>query len=442
MDRARRLAAAGLAAMMLAAPAAAAPVLMITIDGLRPLDVIDVSRGFAAPTLRRLMAEGSYARGVRNALPTSTYPNHTTLITGVWPAKHGIANNATFDPEGRNVGGWYWYASDIRVPTLWDAVHGAGGTVASLGWPVSVGAASIDFNLPEYWRARIPEDLKLVRALATPGLPAAVEARSGVPVAGAFGELPAADDAKVALAAAIYQLDRPRFFTLHLSSLDHLEHEFGPGTPEVKATLAQVDAAIGRLLAAARAVEPDLVVVVASDHGFARLDHAVDLVQAFAAAGLMTVDPATGKVTSWQAAPWGGASAAVVLHDPADAAVMAKTKALLDRLAADPALGINRVADAAEIARIGGSPLARFWIDFRPGFANGHVAGAMVGAADNKGTHGYFPEHPEMRAAFFVAGPGVPHRGDIGEIDQRDIAPTVAKLLGVALPTADGKPLD
>ena len=46
-----------------------------------------------------------------------------------------------------------------------------------------------------------------------------------------------------------------------------------------------------------------------------------------------------------------------------------------------------------------------------------------------------------MRASFFVSGPGVPRKGAIGEIDQRDIAPTVARLLHVSLPSADGKPL-
>ena len=437
----RRLLAAALA-LATATAAPAAPVLMISIDGLRPMDVIDASRGFTAPNLRALMAAGTYSTGVRNTLPTVTYPNHTTLITGVWPARHGIANNATFDPEGRNLGGWYWYASDIRVPTLWDVVHAAGGKVASIGWPVSVGATGIDDNFPEYWRARIPEDLKLVRALATPGLVARVEAKSGVSTDAMFAEDASADDAKAAEAAAIYALDRPRFFTIHLSALDHFEHEAGPGSDKAKATLAQIDAAVGRIVAAARAAEPDIAVVVVSDHGFAPVMHSVDLIRAFADAGLVTLEPGSRKVKTWLAAPWGGASAAIVLHDPTDVATKAKVKALLDKLAGDPALGIARVADAAEIARLGGTAEATFWVDFTPGFANGPVRdGSLVGPSDQKGTHGYFPTHPEMRSAFFAAGASVPRRGAIGEIDQRDIAPTVARIMGVALPTADGKPL-
>ncbi len=148
----RKMLLACAAAMLMAGSARAAPVLMISIDGLRPLDVIDApKRGLEVPNLRAIMANGTYARGVRNMLPTVTYPNHTTLITGVAPALHGISNNVAFDPFQKNMEGWYWYSSDIKVPTLWDAVHANHQVVASLSWPVSVGSPSIDYNVPEYW---------------------------------------------------------------------------------------------------------------------------------------------------------------------------------------------------------------------------------------------------------------------------------------------------
>ena len=147
----------------IATTAQAAPVLMISIDGLRPGDVLEAdARGIKVPVLKKLATDGVYASGVRNALPTVTYPNHTTLITGVWPARHGIANNPVFDPLQKNMGGWYWYSQDIKVRTLWDAVHDGGGKTASVSWPVSVGAKSIDYNVPEMWRADTPDDHKLV----------------------------------------------------------------------------------------------------------------------------------------------------------------------------------------------------------------------------------------------------------------------------------------
>jgi len=439
----RRFLALAAVSLLLAGQAAAKPVLMISLDGLRPGDVIEAKeRGITLPVLSGLMADGIYATGVMNVLPTVTYPDHTTLITGVWPARHGIANNATFDPMQKNLAGWYWYARDIKVPTLWDAVHAAHGSVASISWPVSVGADAIDYNIPEYWRARIPEDMKLLRALSTKGLADSLEKSTGIALADTVGEEPPADEGRARFTAALMAAKHPRLTTLHLVSLDHNEHSFGPGSPEAKAVLEKLDATVGRLIAAARKAEPDLVVAVVSDHGFAPVERDVNLIGKFVEAGLLSFDPISKKPTAWEAGLWGGASVAVILAHPEDQAIKAKVAALLAELAAKPELGIDHVADAAEIARIGGTPEASFWIDFKPGYQMGHdPAAPELSPGSVKGTHGYFPEHQEMRAAFVLAGPGVPKKGAIGEIDMRDIAPTLAKLLDVRLPSADGKPL-
>ena len=433
----------GTCLMLVSAAAQAAPVLMISIDGLRPADVIDADqRGIQVPALHRLMADGVYADGVKNALPSVTYPNHTTLITGVWPAKHGIANNPTFDPLQQNMGGWYWYTRDIKVPTLWDAVHASGGKVASLSWPVSVGARAIDFDLPEYWRADIPEDLKLVRALATPGLVEMLENKTGLTLAQADGEWVDNDKGRAIFATALITAKHPEFTTVHLRGLDNTEHKYGPGSPEAKAALEALDGAVGQLVAAARKAEPNLVVAIVSDHGFAPLTYDINLIAPFVQAGLITLDPATHKVTAWQAEPWGGASVAVVLAHPDDAALKAKVAALLNDLAAKPELGILHVADAGEIAQIGGTPMASFWLDLKPGYSMGqNPAAPSVGPSAIKGTHGYFPYHPEMRATLILSGPAIKKRGSLGEVDMRDIAPTLAKIMKVNLPSADGKPL-
>ena len=426
----------------LPAVAQAAPGLMISIDGLRPGDVLEAdARGFSAPALRKLMAEGVYASGVRNALPTVTFPNHTTLITGVWPAKHGIANNPTFDPLQKNMGGWYWYTQDIKVGTLWDAVHKSGGKVASLSWPVSVGARSIDYNVPEFWRAEIPEDMKLLGALSTPGLVPLLEKKTGLTLWQTDGEGVETDVGRARFTAALIAARRPQFTTLHLRGLDHIEHGYGPGSSEAKEALATLDKAVGELVAEARKAEPDLVVAIVSDHGFAPVEHSVNLIAPFVQAGLITLDDKK-KVTAWQAEPWGGASAAIVLANPNDAALKAKVSSLLNELAAKPELGIDHVADSSEVARLGGTPMASFWVDFKPGYLMGSDSAAPpVGPASIKGTHGYFPTHPEMRATFILTGPGIAKHGSLGEIDMRDIAPTLAKVMKVKLPDADGKPL-
>src|SRR4030095_13098093 len=110
------------------------PLVLISIDGLRPRDVFDTG----LPHLGRLLAEGTRAT-VKSIAPALTYPAHTTLVTGVSPERHGILQNKPFDPLGRTADGWYWYAEDIRVPTLWDAAARAGLATASVDWPVTVG---------------------------------------------------------------------------------------------------------------------------------------------------------------------------------------------------------------------------------------------------------------------------------------------------------------
>ena len=433
------------AALSLAAAtsAMAAPVLMISIDGLRPGDVLDApARGLRVPNLRRMARHGLAASGVRDALPSVTYPNHTTLVTGVWPARHDVAANTTFDPLQKNMGGWYWYTVDIKTPTLWDAVHAAGRSTASLGWPVTVGAHAIDYNIPEYWRAHDAEDVKLVRALTTPGLLEQVEPAARTTLADMQDDEPSDDVAKAKLAEALITLKRPSFFTLHLSSLDGQQHKYGPGTPEAHAALEAIDTEVGQIVAAARQVEPDLVVAIVSDHGFAPVEHDINLQTAFVGAGLITLGD-NGKPKAWEAESWtSGGSAAVVLARRDDPALRAKVAALLAKLAADPASGVDRVIDRDGIAAMGGAPDADFFVDARIGYSfASKLTGPLIGPGEVKGTHGYFPDHPEMHATLILDGPGLPAPRDLGLVDMRDIAPTLAKVMQVPLPSADGKPL-
>src|ERR1700688_4186647 len=114
-------------AVIAAAPVGRAFVMLRSVDGLKPEAIVDASRhGLKVPNLRAFLVDGAYATGVRGVLPTLTYPSHMTLMTGTSPARHGIYANTTFDPLDRNEGGWYWYAEDARVATLWSAAGAAG----------------------------------------------------------------------------------------------------------------------------------------------------------------------------------------------------------------------------------------------------------------------------------------------------------------------------
>ena len=417
-----------------------APLLVvISVDGLRP-DYVTAAdaHGAKVPHLRKFLHEGTYAQGVTGVIPTVTYPSHTTLMTGVWPAKHGILANQTFDPLQKNHEGWYWYAEDIRVPTLWDAAAAAGRTTASIQWPVTAGA-KINWNIPEIWRAGTSEDAKLVRVVSTPGLLAEAKAAVGE-YRGGIDATPESDEVRGKYAVWILENKRPGFLTLHLIALDHIEHEAQPFSPKALAVLERLDAVIGKVWAAAERVAPgNAFVAVVSDHGFTTYDQQLNLFAAFRKANLFSVDD-RGKISDWRAMPWEtGGSAAIVLKNPKDALTLATVRTLLGKLAADPANGIDRVLEGDELHRRGGYPNASFFVGLKPGWRTGSaLSGPVVSSVKAGGTHGELPDLADLRAAFFLVGPGVPAGKNLGLIDMRDVAPTLAKEAGLTLPTADG----
>jgi predicted AlkP superfamily pyrophosphatase or phosphodiesterase len=428
-------------------------VILISIDGLKPEYVLDAdAHGLKIPALRRFLREGAYSSGVHGVVPTVTYPSHTTLITGVSPAKHGIYANTTFDPLRKNSGGWYWYAEDIKAPTLWDAAADAGLVTANVHWPVSV-AARITWNLPQYWRAGTPDDRKLLRILATPGLLDALEKDLG-PYADGIDETMTGDENRAKFVARLIELKHPAFATIYLTALDHEQHASGPFSAESNATLERIDAAVAAILASIRRTYGDRAVVcIVSDHGFVATDKALNLAVAFRSAGLIEFGPpapsssvSSGEqIKSWKAMIWGaGGSFAVVLHDKNDAATKSKVAALLAMLAADPANGIDRIVSETELHARGGFPEAAFLVALRPGFVTGDaVSGNVVTPSTSfRGMHGYWPDQPEMNASFFILGPGIPAAHSLGLIDMRAIAPTLAQILGLRLPSAEVPSLD
>ena len=420
------------AALLATLPAAAAPVLMISIDGLRPQEWQRRDNGLDLPALRGLAATGTSA-AVTGVLPTVTYPSHTTLITGTTPRQHGIGNNLTFDPLRGNADGWYWYASDIKAQTLWQASVAAGQKVVNVHWPVSVGVAGLTANLPQIWRTGLPDDDKLMAALSTPGLPLA----EAGPYPTGKDESIAGDEGRTAQAIALLRRVKPDFATVYLTGFDHEQHEAGPDSPAARAVLVRIDAAVGQLVAAARAINPQTTVVVVSDHGFAPTARTTNLFVPFIKAGLIRLNGSA--IANWDAIPWtAGGSAAIRLARPDDAALRAKVAAVLAEVAADPTAGIDRVLDSAAIAAAGGTADAAFWVNCQPGWLmGGKLDGVQGEPTTTKGMHGYFPDVPAMRASLIANGPGISAGRDLGVIDMRAIAPAVAARLGVTLQDAE-----
>jgi len=137
-------------------------VVIISLDGFPGWALDDPY--LPVPTLRRLAASGAVAAGMRPVNPTVTWPNHTAIVTGVTPAKHGVLFNGTLvrDPGAPpRVEPWRDKKDMVHVPTLYDAVHEKGMTTAQVDWVAILNAPSIDFEFPER-----PERPETKRAIA------------------------------------------------------------------------------------------------------------------------------------------------------------------------------------------------------------------------------------------------------------------------------------
>jgi predicted AlkP superfamily pyrophosphatase or phosphodiesterase len=400
------------------------------------------AHGLKIPTLRQLAASGAFSPGVRAVMPAVTYPSHTSMVTGVSPARHGIFSNVAFDPEGKRDGEWFWYTAEIRVPTLWSLAHERGLRTALIGWPVTLGARA-DALTPEFWRGRGIDGARLLQAVSTPGLwDAAAHRFPGFDAA--FSVSPPKDEAFADIAVDVVERERPNLLLLHLSSVDHWHHEKGPWSPEAVAAIETADAQVARVMEAARhaGIWEHTLLLVVSDHGFARQEKILRPSVLLREDGLIALD-AQNRVASWraQALTFGG-GAYIYLRDPNDADAAGRVRGIFSALAEQPGSGIARVLSRGEIGALGGDPQAFLALEAAGGFGfAGGVTGDAVASAPTPGIHGFPPDRPVMNSSLLIVGPGV-RRGPMEGARLVDIAPTVARWLGFSMKEVEGRPLD
>src|SRR5262245_15974955 len=374
-------------------PATARPdsyVVIISIDRLPP-DYYNSPGGYGLriPNLTRMKLEGASAAGVIGIYPRNTYPAHTTIVSGVRPAKHGIVQNRIFEPpDGAQTRDWHWFAKAIKSETLWSVAKKAGLTTAGVSWPVTVGA-DIDYNIPEFWV--LPETPTLAGPSprnATPGLVEKIVA--SLPV-----KDPKGDEWRTAAAESIITTYRPRLLLIHLLELDHLHHTYGPGSPQGLESTEREDSYVGRIIEAPKraGVFEKTTFFVVSDHGFGRVEKRYTPGVTLVKEKLVTLDSA-GKPTSWKAAVWpGGGSCAIMLRDPKDKATADKVADIFLRMSARSGSPINRIVTRQEMDKLGAIPEAALMLEAASGFTfgEGYTGEEVRDSGDYHGTHGYLP---------------------------------------------------
>lgn len=415
-------------------------VIMVTIDGFRPEFYLDST--YAMPTVRELMKNGVSATGLNPVFPSVTYPNHTSMIAGVTPAKHGIYYNTPFEPEGVS-GKWNWDYKLINVPTLWNAMHNAGKKTACVRWPVTVNAP-IDYRIPEYWNYKNMADARAYTAANTQPVSLwneVQEKATGMLEADDFNathdEL-IQDETTARIAGYIIKTYKPNFIALHLACTDHYEHEHGREHYMVRASVAGADRAVKTLVESINRarIADSTVIIILGDHGFENIFRSVNPNYLLKLAGLIT----NVKTGDWKAQfHSSGGSSFLQLKDNND---LATVKKIQDILAGQPdsIKAFYQVIGKEQLNNIGADPRVSLALSGLNGTAFGNSTDAVV---DNftgvKGTHGFFPDHRQIQTGFVAFAPGLKKGVIIPVMNMVDIAPLVCKLTGVTLPDMDGQ---
>jgi predicted AlkP superfamily pyrophosphatase or phosphodiesterase len=414
-------------------------VIMISIDGLVPDYYTAPERvGLRSPNLAMLKSGGAYAEGVEGVYPTVTYPSHTTLVTGMRPAAHGIVQNRIFEaPTEPQTRAWYWHAKALKTETLWTTAKKAGMVTAAVGWPVTVGA-DIDYNVPEiYEPGENPQTWKLVAQHSTPSL---LEKALG---ADGSKEL-SVDDRLTKVSEYIITSHRPNLMLIHLIELDGAHHRNGPRTKPAIEMAEREDGYIGRIVEATRraGIFEKTTFLIVSDHGFASIDKRFAPNVVLAREKLITLD-GSGKAAEWKAAAWpAGGSCAIVLRDAADKETEAKVMAIFSDMVKRTGSPIKQVISRGDLQRMGAIPQAALMLEAASGYSFGEaLTGPEVSDSGEsyRGTHGYLPTSDEMRASLIIYGAGVRNGAKVRLARMIDVAPTVAALLKLSLPKTEGK---
>lgn len=427
-----------------AAPAKDRCVILVSVDGLANFYLDDPRAEL--PTIRRLATEGARAAGTVCSFPTVTWPNHTTLVTGVSPAAHGVIGNDYLDrASGEKVSlipdPLFDKDQIVKTRTVYDVAHDAGLVTAGVIWPATRNARTLDFTVPDMagddaWPKYGTADW--LAELRQAGLP--IE-KHGTWVKETGGGVQR-DWLYTRLAAHVLEHHRPNLLLVHLVEVDHVQHKFGPRTPEAYWAVSHADDRVRDIVeAAARSpLGKNTTVVIASDHGFFPIDKDIRPLVVAKRLGLGEGDTLRAKCV-----PQGGSCMVYLLGDGDRPAAAERLKAELAGVE-----GIEAVIGPEGFAALGQptpdeDPRAPdLWLAARSGYSfTDSAAGneVVVPRATPGGTHGYLPDQPDLLGTLVISGHGVRAAANVGKVSNRDVAPTIARLLGVELPTPEGKVL-
>ena len=383
------------------APPSAIPrdqlLILLSIDGFR----WDYLQRYDAPTLRALARGGVHATRLTPSFPSKTFPNHYTLVTGLYPAHHGIVGNWFFDPAFNETFGMSKPASNgeerwwVAGEPVWITAEKQGVRSACYFWPGS--EAENHGRRPSRFKpfdGSMPTEQRVDELLGWLAVPAA---------------------------------ERPRFATLYFDLVDTAGHKYGPNAPETGAAVRQADAAVARLLAGLEklGLRGKTSLVVVSDHGMSeqgpdRVVFLEDLMDV----SRVQVD-STGPVGGVRPKPGTGTAAGLA------AQIRAK---------APPQLHVYLRDETPERLHFRGNPRIPDVVLLADDHWNfeSKLGWPKRLLTYSKGNHGWDPATPNMGALFIASGPAFRRGVEIPDVENIQVYNLLCAALGLTPAPNDG----
>lgn len=424
-------------------------VILISVDGLANFYLDDPKTH--VPTIRRLASRGTRAAGMVCSFPTVTWPNHTSMVTGVSPARHGVIGNNYLDrASGEKVALIPDPVFDkdqlVRSPTIYDVAHRHGLVTAGIIWPATRNARTLDWTVPDMFgndswqKFGTPQWLEELRS---EGIPVDDYGRWVKESTGGVQR----DWLYARMADHLFRQHPPNLLLIHLVEVDHVEHRSGPRTTDAYWSVSYADSIIRDIIESAGRSRfgQNVSVIVTSDHGFFPISKDICPNVLFRQSDLVNVT--AGKVTdrkAWCVAQ-GGAAMIYILDKEHRDELTKKLKADLGGLE-----GIARVMTRTDFTKLG-QPTPEtdqrapdLWLSARSGysFSESFEGDDPVRTRTKAGgTHGYLPDQPDMLGTLILSGAGIRSNARISKASILDIAPTIAHLLDIPFNDSEGRVL-
>ncbi|HUA57718.1 MAG TPA: ectonucleotide pyrophosphatase/phosphodiesterase [Verrucomicrobiae bacterium] len=376
-------------------PASQKPyVVLVSLDGFR----YDYAERYHATNILALGKAGATAKAMVPSFPSVTFPNHISIVTGMYPGHHGIVGNSFFDPERKARYGMKDAPTEgafMRAKPLWVVAEEQHVKSACMFWPMS--DSEIMGVRPSYWKqydGSVPNLRRVTQVLDWLTLP---------------------------------ESERPHFITLYFSDVDSAGHSHGPDSAEVEQAVQRLDKLIGALWAGIQTLPLPVNLIVVSDHGMQTVGQTFSIGDL---ADFSKVQVVNNEMLLSVYAPDAAAAESLYqsLKGKSDKFEIYRRKETPARwhYSEDP-----RIGDLVIMAK--GPNL----LNVRPpnGGNGGRGNGGRGGGGGARGAHGFDPaEFPTMNAIFYAAGPNIKPGEVLEPFENVNVFPFVTKVLGLTNP--------